>query len=154
MKNSISNVLEIYKLVVQKHYTPVEAAREVGKKRNINYSDLISSCVKDLNISADKFDYFLESKDDFNFKNFLSRRFPEHQGQIDRFFNTFEDTGDIPVLDLSKIIKPSSHNEKKSFSSHLMLSSLKDNFLDWMSRPDIPQDVKEELKRWITKING
>lgn len=154
MKNSISNILEIYKLVVQKHYTPVEAAKEVGKKRNIDYSDLISSCIKDLNINKDNYNYFLEAKNDFNFKNFLSRRFPEHQDQIDRFFNTFEDASDIPVLDLSKIIKPSYHNEKKSISSQVILSSLKDNFLDWISRPDIPQDVKEELKGWIIKING
>jgi len=154
MKDSISNILEIYKLVVQKHYTPVEAAGEVAKKKNIEYSDLISACTKDLNISADKFDYFLGSKDDFNFRNFLSRRFPERQDQIDRFFNTFEDTDDIPVLDLSKIIKPASHTEKKSLGSQVILSSLKEQFLDWISRPDIPQDVKEELKRWITKIEG
>ncbi len=154
MKNSISSVLEIYKLVVQKHYTQVEAAKEVGKRRNINYSDLISSCTKDLNISVDKFNYFLESKDDFNFKNFLSRRFPEHQVQIEKFFNRFEDTSDIPVLDLSKIIKPSFRNEKKSISSQVIIFSLKDKFLDWISRPDIPQDVKEELKSWITKIEG
>ena len=154
MKNSISHVLEIYKLVVQKNYTQVEAAREVGKKRNIDYSDLISSCTKDLNISIDKFDNFLESKDDFNFKNFLFRRFPSHQDQIDKFFNSFQETRDIPVLDLSQIIKPSPHNGKKRFHSQVMLRSLTDNFLDWISRPDIPQDVKEELKGWITKING
>jgi len=154
MKTSISDILEIYKLVVRKDYTPAEAAAKVGKKSNIDYSDLMSSCAKDLNISQDKFIYFLESKNDFNFRNFLSRRFPEHQDQIDRFFNTFEDTGDIPVIDLSKIIKPASQNEKKGFSSQLILSSLKDKFLDWKSRPDIPQDVKEELKHWIAEIEG
>lgn len=144
----------MYRLVVQKHLTQVEAAREVAKKKNVNYSDLIASCTKDLNIGKDKFDYFLESKDDFNFKNFLTRRFPEHQDRIEKFFNTFKDPSGIPDLDLSKIIKPSSHNGKKIFSSQVILSSLKDNFLDWISRPDIPQDVKDELKRWITKISG
>ncbi|RJR20047.1 MAG: hypothetical protein C4581_04060 [Nitrospiraceae bacterium] len=152
MKNSISNILEIYKIVVKKHYTPDDAAREVGKKRNIDYTDLLFSCAKDLNISGEKFNYFLESKNDFNFRNFLIRRFPEHQEQIDRFFDTFEDTGDIPVIDLSKITKPSSHIELKSFNSQAILNSLKDKFLDWKSRPDIPQDVKEELKSWISKI--
>ncbi|MEW6601801.1 MAG: hypothetical protein AB1499_12590 [Nitrospirota bacterium] len=154
MNSSISNVLEIYRLVVQKRYSQADAARELGRKKNIAHSDVIPSCAKDLNIGTDKFEYFLESRDDFNFKNFLFRRFPEQQDQIERFFNTFNNTGDIPVLDLSKIIKPISHSTKKGISSHLILSSLKDKFLDWMARPDIPQDVKEELKGLITKIEG
>ena len=82
MKNSISNVLEIYRLVVQHNYTKDEAARQLSKKNNVAYADLLSSCTKVLNISPDKFDYFIDSQNRFNFKNFLFRRFPEQEDQI------------------------------------------------------------------------
>jgi hypothetical protein len=154
MNNSISNVLEIYRLVVLNNYTKDEAAQQLGKKNNINYSDLLASCSKTLNISPDKFDYFLDSQNKFNFKNFLFRRFPEKEEQITRFFNSFEDTSDIPILDFTKLIKPSPDHEKKKLSSNLMLISLKDSLLNWIAHPDVPQDVKDELKIWITRIEG
>lgn len=154
MNTSISNILEIYRLVAQQNYSLDEAAKKVGKKNNVDYADLLSSCTKELNISPDKFYFFLESKDNFNFKNFLLRRFPAHQDRIITFFDTFEDTNDIPILDFSRIIKPSSNHEKKSFSSHIILNSLREIFLDWIARPDIPQDVKDDLKGWIRKIDG
>ncbi len=152
MKNSISNVLEIYRLVVQHNYTKDEAARQLSKKNNVDYSDLLSSCTKVLNISSDKFDYFIDSENRFNFKNFLFRRFPDQEEQIIRFFNTFEETSDIPILDFTKLIKRSPHLESKPLSNELLLLSLKDSFLDWIARPDVPQDVKEKLKKWITRI--
>ena len=154
MSKSISNVLEIYRLVVLLNYTRAEAVSEVGKKTNIDHSTLLSCCTKDLNISADRFDYFLESKNNFNFKNFLFRRFPAQQDRIFKFFNTFEDTSDIPIIDLSKIMKPSPYYEKKRPRSRALLSSLKENILDWVSHPDVPQDIKEEMKGWIKKIDG
>ena len=154
MKDSISNVLEIYRLVILNNYTKDEAAKRLSKKNNVNYSDLLASCTKVLNISSDNFDYFLDSQNKFNFKNFLFRRFPEEKEQIIRFFNSFEDTSDIPILDFTKLIKPSPDNEKKKLSSKLMLISLKDSLLNWIAHPDVPQDVKEELKIWITRIDG
>ncbi len=153
MNKSISNILEIYRLVAHQNCTPVEAARKVGERSNTLYSDLMSSCAKDLNISPEKFDTFLESKDNFNFKNFLFRRFPEEQDQIIQFFNSFEDTSHIPILDFTKILKKSPPLGKKSISDQILSSSLKDSFLDWIARPDIPQDVKDELKKWMNKIN-
>ena len=115
---------------------------------------IVASCTKALNISTDKFDHFLHSQNRFNFKNFLFRRFPEEEEQITHFFNSFEDTSDIPILDFTKLIKPSPHNGMKTLSSKLMLISLKDSLLNWIARPDIPQDIKEELKSWIKNIEG
>ena len=154
MNDSISNVLEIYRLVVQNNYTKDEAAKQLSKKNNIDYSDLLSSCTKVLNISPDNFDYFLDSQNRFNFKNFLFRRFPDQEDQIIHFFNSFEDTSDIPILDFTKLIKPSPNHEKKKLSSKLMLISLKDSLLNWIAHPDVPQDVKDEIKICITRIEG
>ena len=157
MNDTISNVLEIYRLVVLNNYTKDEAAKQIGKKHNVDHSDLLSSCIEVLNISPDNFDYFdyfLDSENRFNFKNFLFRRFPDQKEQIIQFFNSFEETSDIPILDFTKIIKRSPYHEKKSLSNELMLSSLKESLLNWIARPDIPQDVKEELKSWITRIEG
>jgi len=154
MNNPISNVLAIYRLVVQNNYTKDEAAKQLSKKNNVDYSNLLASCTKVLNISSDKFDYFLDSQNRFNFKNFLFRRFPDQEDQITQFFNSFEETSDIPILDFTKLIKPSSHHENKTLSSELMLISLKDSFLNWIARQDVPHDVKEELKSWIKRIEG
>ncbi|UCH80681.1 MAG: hypothetical protein JSW20_13235 [Nitrospiraceae bacterium] len=154
MNNSISNVLEIYKLVLQNNGTKEDAAKELGKKHKVDYQDLLASCTKTLNISPDKFDYFLDSQNRFNFKNFLFRRFPDDEDRITQFFNSFEDTSNIPILDFTKLIKPSRHHKPIKLSSELMIISLKDSFLDWIARPDVPQDVKKELKNWITRIEG
>ncbi len=154
MNNSISHVLEIYRLVVQYNRTKEDAAKELSRKHKLDYQDLLASCTKTLNISPDKFDYFLNSQNSFNFKNFLFRRFPDEENQITQFFNSFEDTSDIPILDFTKLIKRSPHHEKIKFSSELMLMTVKDSFLDWIARPDVPQDVKKDLKIWITRIEG
>jgi len=154
MNNSISNVLEIYRLVVLNNYTKDEAVKKLSKKNNVSYSDLLASCTKVLNISPDKFDYFLDSQNKFNFKNFLFRRFPDENEQIIHFFNSFEDTSHIPILDFTKLIKPSPKYEKKTLSSELMLISFKESLLNWIARPDVPQDVKDEIKIWITRIEG
>ena len=152
MNNVLTNILEIYRLVVQERYTIVEAAREVGTKNNIKHSDLLSSSIEALNISADTFNRFLESENAFNFKNFLIRRFPANQSQVIRFFNSFEDTSDIPIIDFTKIIKSSPHSEKKRYINNAIWISLKEDFQDWIARDDIPQDMKDVLKDWVIKL--
>jgi hypothetical protein len=154
MDKSLSDILEIYRLVVHQNFTKDEAVRKVAGKSNADSANLLSSCMKSLNISNANFDYFLESKNYFDFKNFLLRRFPEHEENIFQFLNVVENASDVPVLDFSKIIKSPSHHKKKSLSSQVMLSSVRENFLDWIARHDMPQDVKTQLKGWITKIDG
>jgi len=151
MNKPLTNILDIYRIAVQEHCNLDDAVKSFAKKKNIEYNEILSSCTRAMNINKDTFNNFLES-DAFNFKNFLIRRFPEHQNQIIRFFNSYEDTSDIPILDFTKIIKPLSPLEKKSFNSHVIWSSLKENFEDWIARNDMPQDVKDELKGWIRKI--
>ena len=121
---------------------------------DIEYSELLSSCIKSLNISRETFGYFLKSENTFNFKNFLIRRFPDEHRKIISFFNSFELTSDIPILDLTKLTKKSSRTEKSSFNKNIMMISLKEDFQDWIARNDIPQDLKDELKGWIVKIEN
>lgn len=148
----LTDVLEIYRIAVNDHCRLDDAVRTLAKKKNMENSELLSSCTSALNINRDTFNNFLDSENAFNFKNFLIRRFPSHQGQIIRFFNSYEDTSDIPILDFTKIMKPLSPLEKKSFNSRVIWSSLKENFEDWIARNDMPQDVKDDLKGWIRKI--
>ncbi len=154
MDISLTNILEIYRLVAMNLYTIDDALREVGMKHRIEPSALRSSCTRILNISVEMFDNFLESEDAFNFKNFLIRRFPGHNTEIIRFFNTFENASDIPVLDLTKVFKTSAFVKSPSLSSHVMVNELENSFQDWIARNDVPQDMKYELKGWIKKIDG
>ena len=152
MDQSLTRILKIYRLVVQEQYSLDDAIREVSKINDIEYSEMLSSCTDALNISMEKFGYFLEDDNTFNFKNFLIRRFPKEHQKIISFFNSFELTSDIPILDLTKLTKKSSLSDNTNFNGNVMMSSLKENFQDWIARNDIPQDLKDELKGWIVKI--
>jgi hypothetical protein len=154
MDQSLTTILKIYRLVVQEQYSLEDASREISKMNDIEYSELLSSCTKTLNISRDTFGHFLESENTFNFKNFLIRRFPDEHRKIISFFNSFELTSDIPILDLTKLTKISSRTEPPSFNRNGMMSSLKENLQDWIARNDIPQDLKDELKGWVVKIES
>ncbi len=154
MDISLTNILEIYRLVAQKLYTIDDALREVGRKHHIEASALRSSCTRTLNISVEMFDNFLKVENSFNFKNFLVRRFPEHNTEISRFFNAFENASDIPVLDLTKVFKTSALVKSPSLSSNFMMNEMENSFQDWIARNDVPQDLKDELKGWIKKIDG
>jgi hypothetical protein len=137
---------------VQQHFSLDDAIREVCNLNDIEYSEMLSTCTRSLNISKEKFGYFLEDENTFNFKNFLIRRFPDEHRKIISFFNSFELTSDIPILDLTKLTKISSRTDNSSFNGNVMMSSLKEDFQDWIARNDIPQDLKDELKGWIVKI--
>jgi hypothetical protein len=152
MDQSLTSILKIYRLVVQEQYSLDDAIREVCNLNDIEYSEMLSTCTRSLNISKEKFAYFLESDNTFNFKNFLIRRFPAEHRKIISFFNSFELTSDIPILDLTKLTKISSRTDNSSFNGNVMMSSLKEDFQDWIARNDIPQDLKDELKGWIVKI--
>ena len=154
MDQSLTSILKIYRLVVQEQYSLDDATKEVSKMNDVEYSELLSSCTRALNISRDTFSYFLESDNTFNFKNFLIRRFPDEHQKIISFFNSFELTSDIPILDLTKLSKKSSHAEIPNLNRNVMMGSLKENFQDWIARNDIPQDLKDELKGWIVKIES
>ena len=154
MDQSLTSILKIYRLVVQEQYSLDDATKEVSKMNDVEYSELLSSCTRALNISRDTFSYFLESDNTFNFKNFLIRRFPDEHRKIVSFFNSFELTSDIPILDLTKLSKKSSHTEIPILNRNVMMGSLKENFQDWIARNDIPQDLKDELKGWIVKIEN
>ncbi len=152
MDQSLTNVLKIYRLVAQDHYNLDDATKEVSKMNDIEYADLLSSCISTLNISRETFGQFMESNNTFNFKNFLIRRFPDEHKAIISYFNSFEVTSDIPILDLTKLTKKSPLTESASFSTPGMMISLKEDFQDWIARNDLPQDLKDELKGWIVKI--
>ncbi|MFX0012484.1 MAG: hypothetical protein ACFE9R_19375 [Candidatus Hermodarchaeota archaeon] len=154
MDNSLTNILEIYRLVSQKLYKIDDAFREIGMKNNIEISALRQTCTKKLNISTEVFENFLQSSNRFNFKNFLTRRFPRHITEIIRFFNALENADDIPVLDLRKVFKTSAFAKSASLGRDVMMNELENSFQDWIARNDVPQDVKDELKGWIKKIDG
>ena len=126
MDQSLTTILRIYRLVVQEHFSLDDAAREVSNVNGMEYSEIISTCTKTLNISREKFTYFLESDNTFNFKNFLIRRFPDEHRKIISFFNSFELTSDIPILDLTKLTKKSSRTDNVNFNSNVVMSSLKE----------------------------
>ena len=153
MNKGLKHVLEVFRLVRQKYYSRIDAAKEVGKTNRITYETVIASCTRGLNISTDDFDYFLESVNTAEFHNFLIKRFPSYQDQVDDFFSSFIQQADkSETNDSTKIVKTLFEEEKKSLFNQLILNSFKDKFQEWSLRGDIPTDVREQLKDWLKKI--
>jgi hypothetical protein len=153
MNKGLRYVLEVYRSVRQQHLSRVDAAKNVGNANRITYETVMASCTRGLNISTDQFDYYLEPESTVEFKNFLIKRFPNFQDQIDEFFCAFDQTSDDTGQDISeKIVRPLFQDEKKSLFNQLMLNSFREKFQDWTARKDLPIDVREQLKDWLKKI--
>ena len=153
INKSLSHAFEIYRLVRQDHYSRIEAAKKVGMKNRITYASVMSSCTRDLNISTDDFDNFLEPENTVEFKNFLIRRFPYHQEQIIEFFNAFEETIEEVEQDMvKKLVRPLLPDEKKTLFNQIILSSMRDEFHNWISRDDVPKDIKNDIQEWLKKL--
>ena len=153
INKSLSHAFEIYRLVRQDHHSRVEAAKKVGKRNRITYATVMSSCTRDINISTDKFDDFLEPENAVEFKNFLIIRFPDNQDEIIEFFNVFEETIEEVEKDMvEKLVRPLLPEEKKTLFNQIILSSMRDKFHNWISRDDVPKDIKNDIQKWLKKL--
>lgn len=153
MDKGLKHILEVYRLVRQNYLSRVDAAKQVGKANRITYETVMASCTRGINISTDDFDYFLEPENSSEFHTFLIKRFPNTQDQIDDFFSAFIEILDKPdKKDPRKFVRTLFEDEKKSLLNQLILKSLRDRFQKWSLRDDIPKDVREQLKDWLTKI--
>lgn len=153
MEKGLKHILEVFRLVRQRDFSRINAAREVGKTNRITYRTVMASCTGGINIRTDKFDYFLEPENTTEFHDFLIRRFPSHQDRIDEFFSAFIEQADGSEPNgPRRIVRTLFEEEKKSLFTQLILSSIKDKFQEWSLRNDIPPDVREQLRNWLTEI--
>lgn len=153
MNKGLRHVLEVYRLVRQQYHSRVNAAKNIGKANRIAYETVMASCTRGLNISTDKFDYYLEPENTVEFKYFLIKRFPNFQDQIEEFFGAFDEASDDTEQDISeKILGPLFPDERENLFNQLMLNSFREKFQDWTTREDIPIDVREQLKDWLKNI--
>jgi hypothetical protein len=152
MDKGLKHILEVYRLVRQNYLSRVDAAKHVGKANRITYETVMASCTKGINISTDDFDCFLEPENSSKFHAFLIKRFPNTQDQIDNFFSAFIEISDKSEKKSDKFVRTLFEDERKSLLNQLILKSLRDRFQKWSLRDDIPKDVREQLKDWLTKI--
>ena len=152
MDKGLKHILEVYMLVRQNYLSRKDAAKHVGKINRITYETVMASCTRGINISTDDFDYFLEPENSSKFHTFLIKRFPNTQDQIDNFFSAFIEISDKPEKKSDKLVRTLFEDEKKSLLNQLILKSLRNKFQKWFLRDDIPKDVREQLKDWLTTI--
>lgn len=149
MEKGLEHILEVYRHVRKGYCSRVEAAKKVAKKGRIAYSTVMAFCTREISVDTVEFDKFLRPANAPLFRNYLIKRFPSSQDEIDDFFNEFDRQEDTQA---DRTIRPLFPDEKKHLYNELLLKEFRDKSMEWISRQDVPNDVKQYLKEWINKI--
>ena len=153
LPSGLKQVLEVYRLIRMSRYSRIEAINEVAMKQRIDPQTVRSSCTRSLGINMRKFeDFVLPEKSDF-FEDYLIKRFPDYQDEIENFFDDITGRqpkvkGDDPIRRLKALFPEEQRNLLKS----VLLDEMMDNFRTWINRKNIPDDIRQQLKKWIEII--
>jgi hypothetical protein len=100
-----------------------------------------------------EFDDFLLAENADSFEDHLIRRFPNYQDDIQSFFDDV--TGRQPKTkedDPIRRLKALFPEEKRNLLKSILLNKMREDFHTWINRNDTPDDIKQQLKKWIDVI--
>jgi len=127
----------------------IDAAKMVAKKHRISQQAVMSACTRDVGIrNTAEFDELIETENASEFRSHLVKRYPAYQEDINRFFEAFgehEDHSGSPASKIDTLFD----DERKSLFNQLMIQVFKDKFNEWKNRPDIPNDVRNQVSEWL-----
>jgi hypothetical protein len=153
MEKSLKHILDVYRQVRKFGSTRIDAVKIVAKKNRVSQQTISSACTRDIGIrGVAELDYLLEPETMGEFRTKLIQRFPNSHDEIDRFLGSFVQTGQNQKHDLSKRMDTLFDDERKNLLNQLMILFFKDKFLEWVSRPDIPTDVRDQVNEWLNMI--
>jgi hypothetical protein len=98
-----------------------------------------------LGIGIADLDDFLESENLAAFCEHLVRRFPPHQKVIEAFFDRLDGKERQSLDDPTAIVRTLFPDEKKDLLRLLLLDSIRKKINTWLDRPDIPDDIRQEM---------
>lgn len=153
LPSSLKHILEVYRLIQQARHSRIEAINEVAMKERIDPQTVRSSCTRSIGINISVFDDFVLVENVASFESHLIKRFPNYQDDIENFFDDItgrqpEIKGDDPVPMLKALFP----EEKRNLLKSVLLDKMREDFHTWVQRPDIPDDMKQDLKKWIELI--
>lgn len=150
----LRQMLEVYRLVRESKLRRVEAAKRVAQRHRVTLQTVMSSCTRNVGIRTDEFDNFLEPQNTSDFRDFLVKRFPTYQDDINGFFKAFEPSEASKRFpnEATKKIQTMFDDERKNLLNLLLIGSFKDRFSEWVIREDIPSDVRQQIREWLASI--
>ena len=149
MDKALRYVLEVYRQVRQFGSSRIDAAKMVAKKHRISQQAVMSACTRDVGIrNTAEFDELIETENASEFRSHLVKRYPAYQEDINRFFKAFGEHEDHYGAPASKI-ETLFDDERKNLLNQLMIQVFKDKFTEWRNRPDIPNDVRNQVSEWL-----
>ena len=155
LPKALKYVLMVYRLIRMERFPRIEAIKKIALKERIDPQTVSSACTKSLGIKMADFDDFVLDRNTKSFEEYLIKRFPDYQDEIERFFDEIagqqQETQEDDLIRRLKALFP---EEKRDLLKSVLLNKIKEDFLGWISRKDIPDDVIEELKKWIDVISN
>lgn len=149
----LKQVLEVYRLIRMARYSRSEAINEVAMKERVDPQTVRSSCTRSLGIKMGEFDDFVLAGNIDSFEDHLVKRFPGYQHDIEGFFDDIigrqrKTKEDDPVWWLKTLFP----DEKRNLLKSVLLDKMQEDFHIWINRNDIPDDIKQQLNKWIDVI--
>lgn len=145
LPTGLQHVIEVYRLVRMSQQSRVKAVNEVARKHRIDPQTIRSACTRSLGISTADLDEFLLSENSEDFCAHLVRWFPQYQKEIEAFFGELDGKGTSTLEDPARVVRTLFPDEKKDLVRLLFLDNIRKRLSVWSERPDIPEDVRQEI---------
>jgi len=129
--------------------------REVTRKRRVDFQTISSACTRSLGINTEEFEEFLDQRNSASFREHLIRRFPDYQSEISKFFIAMNSSPAVTDdSETERLLEPLFPDEKQQVLDSLLLDHIRRKLSEWAERSDIPEDVRNEMRRLATKKPG
>lgn len=153
LPSALKHILEVYRLIRQARHSRIKAIKEVAMKNRIDPQTVRSSCTRSIGINISEFDDFVLIENADSFEDLLIKRFPDYQDDIESFFDDItgrqpKTKGDNPIRRLKALFP----EEKRNLLKSVLLDKMQEDFHAWINRNDIPDDIKQQLRKWIDVI--
>lgn len=153
LPKALEHVLKVYRLIRMERFDRIKAIKKIALKERIDPQSVSSACTRSLGIKMADFDVFVLDKNTDSFEEHLIKRFPDYQDEIERFFDEIlgrqHETQEEDHIRRLKAFFP---EENRDLLKTVLLDKMQEDFLGWISRKDIPDDIREQLKKWIDVI--
>lgn len=150
---TLRRIFEVYFLVRKFGVSRLDAIKRISKDERVAPHTITSVCVKRLNITIRQFDELLQAKNRSEFQRLLNEHFPFYESQIEAFFCEISATRRKKTDDSVMVVKTLFPEVNKFLVASLILKEIQDKLKTWNERPDIPDDIKDQLNQWMNKID-
>lgn len=149
--SGLRHIMEVYRVVNKTDYSYTGAFKIVATKARITEASVRSACTRDIGINTTELDLFLDPLNAEAFKNHLFKRYPSQTQFIDRFINDVLGKNENELDDTTRTLRSLFDDEKENILSKIRLLKMLEQCSEWISRDDVPDDIKVKMQEWLNK---